>query len=136
MEGRYGSERICLAALFRWGVDSMAENASRAGYRAVMDAVSAAEEDGIGAYDMCVAVELYEAVKECVDGIRIKMANGIVLGSVEDLFRIALDVFHGSAGACTPKDAAQGTVKCFIHCGMDVKKTEKYAKSKIFALMC
>lgn len=101
-----------------------------------MDAVSAAEEDGIGAYDMCVAVELYEAVKECVEGIRIKRANGIVLGSVEDLFWIAIDVFHGSAGACTPKDAAKGTVKCFIHCGMDLKKTEKYAKSNIFALMC
>lgn len=114
----------------------MADNASKAGYRAVMDAVASAEADGIGAYDMCVAVELYAAVKERVEGMRIKSAKGIVLGSVEDLFRISLDVFHGSAGACTPKDAAQGTVKCFIQCGMDVKKTEKYAKSKMFALMC
>lgn len=118
------------------GVDSMADNASRAGYRAVMDAVSAAEEDGIGAYDMCVAVELYAAVKECVDGMRINRAKGIVLGSVEDLYRIAIDVFRNSAGACTPKDAAQGTVKCFISCGMDVKKTEIYAKSDMFAIMC
>ena len=114
----------------------MADNSPRACYRSVMDAVSAAKEDGIVVYDMCVAVELYEAVNECVEGIRLKRANGIVLGSVDDLFQIALDVFYGSAGACTPKDAAQGTVKCFIHCGMDVKKTEKYAKSKMFALMC
>lgn len=114
----------------------MADNASRAGYRAVMDAVAAAEADGIGAYDMCVAVELYAAVKERVEGMRLKRAKGIVLGSVEDLFRIALNAFHGSAGACTPKDAAQGTVKCFIQCGMDVQKTEKYAKSEMFSLMC
>ena len=52
------------------------------------------------------------------------------------VYRIALNVFYGSACASTPKDAAQGTVKCFIQCGMDVKKTEKYAKSKMFALMC
>lgn len=114
----------------------MADNASRASYRAAMDAVAAADENGIGVYDMCVAVELYEAVKERIDGMRFKRAKGIVLGSMEALYRIAMDVFTSSAGACTPKDAAQGTVKCFISCGMDVKKTEICAKSDMFAIMC
>ena len=109
---------------------------SKIGYHAVMDAVTAAEADGIGAYDMCVAVELAAAVKERVKGMRLKKAKGIVLYSVEELYRIALDVFRSSAGACTPKDAAYGTVKCFISCGMDVQKTENYAKSKMFALIC
>ena len=85
-------------------------DASKSGYHAVMDEVMAAEAKGIGAYEMCIA-------------------------SVEELYRIALDVFHGSACASTPKDAAHGTVKCFIQCGMDVKRTEEYAKSMMFALM-
>ena len=101
-----------------------------------MDEVMAAEAKGIGAYEMCIASELSAAVGERCRAMRHKKAKGIVLDSVEELYRIALDVFRSSAGACTPKDAAYGTVKCFISCGMDVKKTEKYAKSKMFALMC
>lgn len=110
--------------------------ASKIGYHAVMDAITAAEAGGISAYDMCVAVELAAAVKERVKGMRLKKAKGLVLDSVDELYRIAIDVFHSSAGACTPKDAAYGTVKCFILCGMDVQKTENYAKSKMFALIC
>lgn len=111
-------------------------DASKIGYHAVMDAVIAAEACGIDAYDMCVAVELAAAVKERVKGMRLKKAKGIVLDSVAELYRISIDVFRRSAGACTPKDAAYGTVKCFISCGMDVQKTENYAKSKMFALIC
>lgn len=110
--------------------------ASKIGYHAVMDAVMAAESGGIGAYDMCVAVELAAAVGERCKAMRLKKAKGMLLAAAEDLYRIAIDVFNSSAGACTPKDAAYGTVKCFISCGMDVKKTETYAKSKMFALMC
>lgn len=105
-------------------------------YASAAKALEAAEADGVGAYDMCVAHELRSAVKDRVDGMRLKKAKGMVLAATEDLYRIAIDVFNSSAGACTPKDAAYGTVKCFISCGMDVKKTERYAKSKMFALMC
>ena len=119
-----------------WKRKSVMSEASKIGYHAVMEAVTAAEAGGIGAYDMCVAVELTAAVKERVKGMRLKKAKGIVLDSVDELYRIALDVFRSSAGACTPKDAAYGTVKCFISCGMDVQKTENYAKSKMFALIC
>ena len=111
-------------------------DASKSGYRAVMDEVMAAESKGIGAYEMCIALELSAAVGERCRTMRHKKAKEILEGSVEELYRIALDVFHGSACASTPKDAAHGTVKCFIQCEMDVKKTEKYAKSKMFALMC
>ena len=111
-------------------------DASRIGYHAVMDEVMAAEAKGIGAYEMCIVSELSAAVGERCRAMRHKKAREVLEGSVEELYRIALDVFHGSACASTPKDAAQGTVKCFIQCGMDVKKTEKYAKSKMFALMC
>ena len=110
-------------------------DASKIGYHAVMDEVIAAAGKGIGAYEMCIASELSVAVGEC-RAMRHKKARELLDGSVEDLYKIALDVFYGSACASTPKDAAQGTLKCFIHCGMDVKKTEKYAKSKMFALMC
>jgi hypothetical protein len=105
-------------------------------YSSAIKALEAAESDGVCAYDMCVAYELRAAVYECVKGIRFKKAKGMVLGAIEDLYRIAIGVFNGSAGASTPKDAAQGAVRCFLSCGMDVKKTEKYAKSKMFALMC
>lgn len=111
-------------------------DASKSGYHAVMDEVMAAEAKGIGAYEMCIASELSASVGERCMAMRHKKAREVLEGSVEELYSIALDVFHGSACASTPKDAAQGTVKCFIQCGMDVKKTEKYAKSKMFALMC
>ena len=111
-------------------------DASKIGYHSVMDEVMAAEEKGIGAYEMCIASELSAAVGERCRAMRHNKAREILEGSVEELYRIALNVFHGSACASTPKDAAYGTVKCFIQCGMDVKKTEKCAKSKIFALMC
>lgn len=111
-------------------------DASKSGYHAVMDEVIAAEAKGIGVYEMCIASELSASVGEQCRAMRHKKARDILKGSIEDLYRIALDVFHGSACASTPKDAAQGTIKCFINCGMDVKNTEKYAKSNIFALMC
>lgn len=111
-------------------------DASKIGYHAVMDEVMAAEAKGIGAYEMCIASELSAAVGERCRTMRHKKAREVLEGSVEELYRIALYVFHGSACASTPKDAAQGTVKCFIQCGMDMQKTEKYAKSEMFALMC
>jgi hypothetical protein len=109
---------------------------NRVVYSSAVKSLEAAEADGVGAYDMCVAHELRAAVTECVNRVRLKKAKGMILAATEDLYRIAIGVFSGSAGACTPKDAAQGTVKCFIKCGMDAKKTEECAKSKIFAIMC
>ena len=117
----------------------MATDSPKSGYYsyyAAMDAVMAAEAKGIGAYEMCIASELTAAVKERCKAMRHKKAKDMLLGSVEELYRIAIDVYHGSGCASTPKDAAHGTVKCFIQCGMDAKKTESYAKSKMFALIC
>ena len=79
-------------------------------------AIDAAQIKGIIQTLDSLVLNTEAAVKERVKGMRLKKAKGIVLDSVDELYRIALDVFRSSAGACTPKDAAYGTVKCFISC--------------------
>ena len=104
------------------------------GYHEVMNAVMATKDSGIGVYDMCIAYELTAAIKEQVKSIRQKKARDIILSNTDGLYRISRGVYYNSAGACSPKDAAFTSVACYMHCGMNIEKTERYTKNVKFAI--
>lgn len=105
------------------------------GYGDALSAVEEAAEKGVGVYEMAIAFELKRAVSEKRKAFgRRKKAIEKLECDVPLLYDAAVELFRKAAGGCSPMDAAQGTIRSYLNCGMDVNRARAYAQVVDFAV--
>ena len=105
------------------------------GYSEALSAVEEAAGKGVGVYEMAVAFELEHAVSEKRKAFgRRKKAIEKLEGDVPLLYDAAVELFRKAAGGCSPMDAAQGIIRSYLNCGMDVNRARAYAQVVDFAV--
>ena len=105
------------------------------GYEEALSAVEEAAGKGVGVYEMVIAFELEYAVSEKIKALgRRKKAIEKLEGDAPLLYDAAVELFRKAAGGCSPMDAAQGIIRSYLNCGMDVKRARAYAQIADFAV--
>lgn len=105
-------------------------------YESALSSAIEALDNGVGVYDMEIAVNIRDCVQEKLNAMkRRKKASEKLKADEADLFRIARDVFRDSAGASSPKSSAESVVECYVRCGLDLNKTVAYTMTSAFACL-
>ena len=105
------------------------------GYGEALSAVEEAAGKGVGVYEMAIAFELKRAVSEKRKAFgRRKKAIEKLECDVPLLYDAAVELFRKAAGGCSPMDAAQGIIRSYLNCGMDVNRARAYALVVDFAV--